>query len=90
MTGNHKLSGMAPYYRNNETGIIQAHPQSGLGDVFNSVEIAEDGKPIKPHTSLAPSADELRSAKQLLRGGKPKKAEQTTVESDGVQSEMKD
>lgn len=58
---------MTAYYRNRETGLVQAHPVSGLGESFNSDEIGEDGKPVKPYTSLAPTADELRAAKALLK-----------------------
>lgn len=55
------------YYRNNQTGRVQFHPKSGLGASLNSTEIADDGKPVKPRTSLAPSADEIRTAKGLLK-----------------------
>lgn len=58
---------MGTYYRNRETGIVQFHPVSGLGDDFNADEIGEDGKPVKPRTSLAPTADEIRNAKALLK-----------------------
>ena len=54
------------YYRNRETGLVQYHPTPGLGEDFNSTEIGEDGKSVKPYTSLAPSADELRRAKALI------------------------
>lgn len=37
---------MTAFYRNRETGIVQSHPTSGLGDSFNSDEIGEDGKPL--------------------------------------------
>lgn len=39
---------MTTYYRNRETGIIQSHQVSGLGDFFNSDEVGEDAKPILP------------------------------------------
>lgn len=55
------------YYRNNTTGKVQFHPKSGIGPSLGSTEIAEDGKAVKPRTSLAPSSDELRSAKALLK-----------------------
>ena len=58
---------MATYYRNRETGRVQVHPKAGLGDTFNADEIGEDGKPVKPRTSLAPSGAELKAAKELLR-----------------------
>lgn len=57
---------MATYYRNRTTGIIQSHPQSGIGDSLNSDEIGQDGKPLKPHTSLAPSVDEVKRARDLI------------------------
>ena len=55
------------YYRNDTTGKVQFHPKSGIGASLGSTEIAEDGKPVKPRTSLAPSSDELRSAQSLLK-----------------------
>jgi len=55
------------YYRNRETGRVQFHPKSGLGETFNADEIGEDGKPVKPYTSLAPSKAELKEATQLLK-----------------------
>lgn len=55
------------YYRNRTTGKVQFHPKSGIGDSLNSDEIEETGKPIKPRTSLAPSKDELKAAKNLLK-----------------------
>ena len=55
------------YYRNDTTGKVQFHPKSGIGASLGSTEIAEDGKPVKPRTSLAPSSDELRSAQALLK-----------------------
>lgn len=58
---------MAPYYRNNQTGIIQHHPVSGIGDALGSTEIGEDAKPVKPRTSKKPTADELKNARQLMR-----------------------
>lgn len=39
---------MTAYYRNRETGIIQAHPVSGIGDSLNSDEVGVDAKPIVP------------------------------------------
>ena len=48
---------MTAYYRNRETDIVQAHPVSGLGETFNSIEVGEDGKPIdgsKPKAKRAP------------------------------------
>ncbi len=55
------------YYRNRQTGKVQMHPVSGLGDTFNADEIGEDGKTIKPYTSLAPSKTELKEANELLK-----------------------
>ena len=58
---------MGTFYRNRTTGRVQSHPQSGIGDSLNSDEIGQDGKPVKPRTSLAPSKAELKSAKALLK-----------------------
>jgi hypothetical protein len=55
------------YYRNDTTGKVQFHPKSGIGASLGSTEIAEDGKPVKPRTTLAPSADEIKRAKALLK-----------------------
>lgn len=55
------------YYRSKTTGRTQFHPRSGLGDTFNSIEIGEDGRPVKPYTSLAPTPDELKKANDLLK-----------------------
>lgn len=55
------------YYRNQLTGKVQFHPKSGIGASLGSTEIAEDGKPVKPRTTLAPSADEIKRAKALLK-----------------------
>lgn len=61
------------FYRNKTTGLIQHHPVSGIGDSLNSVEIEETGRPIKPRTSKAPSADERRRANQLIKDNSPSK-----------------
>lgn len=53
------------WYRNRETGIIQAHPVSGLGDVFNSDEVGEDAKPVIP---LGAPADETKRRLDLAKG----------------------
>ena len=58
---------MSAFYRNRETGIVQSHPQSGLGDFFNSDEIGEDGKPVKPFVPLGASADETRRLTNLAK-----------------------
>jgi hypothetical protein len=68
---------MTAYYRNRTTGLLQSHPKSGLGEFFNSDEIGQDGKPVKPHTSLAPSKDELKRARDLMTD-KTKTPEATT------------
>ena len=54
------------YYRNKSTDKIQWHPKSGLGDVFNSVEIEETGRPVKPRLPLGSSRSDLREAQNLL------------------------
>lgn len=59
---------MATFYRNRETGKVQSHPKSGIGESLNADEIGEDGKPVKPRTSLAPTTAELKAAKALLKG----------------------
>jgi hypothetical protein len=61
------LAFMTTYYRNRETDKIQSHPQSGLGESLNADEIGEDGKAVKPRTSLAPSKGELKAASDLLK-----------------------
>ena len=47
---------MTAYYRNRETGIIQQHPKSGLGETFNSDEVGQDGKPVK--SPVSPVSDD--------------------------------
>lgn len=59
---------MTAYYRNRVTGIVQAHPKSGIGDSLNSDEIGQDGKPIKPFVALPITKDKIKSAKSLLGG----------------------
>jgi hypothetical protein len=61
------------FYRNRETGIIQAHPVSGLGETFNSDEVGEDAKPIVP---LGASTDETKRRLDLAKA--PKTPEATT------------
>ena len=53
-------------YKNNETGIIQSHPRSGIGASLNSTEVAEDSKPVVPL-----GADSKTTAKRhaLAKGG---------------------
>ena len=58
---------MTTFYRNRQTGLVQSHPQSGIGKSLNAEEIGEDGKPVKPRTSLAPSKRELKEANELMR-----------------------
>lgn len=58
---------MSAFYRNRETGIVQVHPQSGLGDFFNSEEIGEDGKAVKPFIPLGASTDEARRRADLAK-----------------------
>ena len=58
---------MGTYYRNRETGKVQFHPKSGLGETFNADEIGDDGKLVKPRTSLAPTPSEIKAAKELMR-----------------------
>ena len=60
------LTAMA-YYRNRETDIVQWHPQSGLGDFFNSDEIGEDGKPVKPFVTLPITPEKIKDAKSLMK-----------------------
>ena len=57
---------MAPLYKNNETGIIQFHPKSGIGASLNSTEVAEDSRPVVP-----PGADTKTTAARdkLAKGG---------------------
>ena len=69
------------YYRNRATGKVSFHPKSGLGETFNADEIGEDGKPVKPRTSLAPSADELKRAKELLKDNSGTPLEQAAAEA---------
>lgn len=54
------------FYRNRETGIVQFHPTAGLGDSFNSDEIGEDGKAVKPFVNLPITDDKIRDAKSLM------------------------
>jgi|GEM_PF-2884362 len=69
------------FYRNRETGLVQSHPKSGIGDSLNADEIGEDAKPVKPYTSLAPSRKEVKAAKGLMKdhGGNPKTTGDNTV-----------
>lgn len=68
------------WYRNRETGIIQHHPVSGLGDAFNSEEVGEDGKPVKPRVPLGASKQETQRLVNLAKA--PKTTEATTGTGD--------
>lgn len=70
---------MAPLYRNDETGLVQEHPRSGIGPSLNSTEITEDGKPIegtpaKPRVPLGSSRKATAAARkrQTASNGDPK------------------
>lgn len=62
------------YYRNRETGIIQRHPVSGLGESLNSDEVGEDAKPIVPLGTSKKDAQKLvdlgKSTKEDSNGDK--------------------
>ena len=75
------------YYRNRVTDQVSFHPVSGLGETFNAEEIADNGKPVKPRTSLAPTAQELKDAKGLLKdnSGTPNTTGATTGTGDSNQ-----
>lgn len=75
------------FYRNRETGKVQFHPKSGLGETFNADEIEDTGKPVKPRTSLAPSKAELKERKGLLKnhGNTPSTTEAKTGTGDSHQ-----
>lgn len=55
------------YYRNRVTGKIQQHPKSGLGERFNSDEVGQDGKPVKPFVGLPITKDKIKQAKSLMK-----------------------
>lgn len=57
---------MTTFYRNLETGKVQVHPVSGLGEFFNAEEVGEDGKAVKPFVALPITPDKVRDAKALL------------------------
>ena len=64
-------------YRNNETGLVQRHPKSGIGTSLNSTEINEDGSPIdgsKPRVPLGSSKKTVAAARRLqsASSGNPK------------------
>ena len=66
---------MTAYYRNRETGLVQSHPTSGLGDSLNSDEIGLDGKPVKPYIPLGASSED---AARIAKLANPKNSEATT------------
>lgn len=68
---------MAPLYKNNETGIIQYHPRSGIGASLNSTEVDEDSKPVVPL-----GADKKTTAERvkLAKGGSTKTTGTPAVE----------
>lgn len=64
------------YYRNRETEITQFHPVSGLGESFNSDEIGEDGKELKPRIPLG--TDKAETNRRVNLASSPKTPEATT------------
>jgi hypothetical protein len=66
---------MTTLYRNRKTGLIQAHPTAGQGDVFNSDEIGEDGKPVKPFVKLPVTDDKIKAARTLMGGKRAPESE---------------
>ncbi len=76
---------MSPFYRNRATGIVQAHPKSGIGNSLNSDEIGQDGKPVKPFVALPITPEKIGKAKGLMRGG----AATAPVESTDTTTEAK-
>ena len=79
------------FYEHNVTGKRSFHPVSGIGDSLNATEIGEDGKVIKPRTSLAPTPQQLKAAKDALKdkGDRPKTAEAKTGTGDNNQEGAK-
>lgn len=78
----YQLEAKMPFYRNNQTGLVQHHPVSGIGDSLGSTEIGEDAKPVKPRTSKAPSADELKRAKSLMKDSTKATGSTETVDTN--------
>lgn len=72
------------YYEHNVTGKRSWHPKSGIGDSLNATEIGEDGKPVKPRTSLAPSPEELREAGKALKA--PEGAKKPSTKTTGTKA----
>lgn len=54
-------------YKNRETGIVQYHPRSGIGDSLNSDEVSDDSKPVVPL-----GADRKTTAKRVRLAKAPK------------------
>jgi len=71
------------YYEHNLTRKRSFHPVSGIGESLNATEIGEDGKLVKPRTSLAPTSQELKEAKAALKS--PNTAEAKTGTGDNKQ-----
>jgi len=74
------------YYEHNVTGKRSFHPKSGIGASLNATEIGEDGKAVKPRTSLAPTKAELKAGKEALRDrtGSPSRSTKTTEAKTGT------
>lgn len=64
------------YYRNDQTGIIQRHPVSGLGAFLNSTEVGPDAKPLVP---LGASTDETKRRTKLAKGDADEKTPEATT-----------
>lgn len=75
---------MSTFYRNRETGRIQAHPKAGIGDSLNSDEVGEDGKVLKPFVSLPITKDKIKKAKSLMVD----QSQTTEVNTDSGDSEQ--
>lgn len=73
---------MTTLYRNRKTGLIQAHPRAGLGDVFNSDEIGEDGKPVKPSVKTPVTDDKTKAARTPTGEKSAPEATKKTTEGD--------
>lgn len=71
---------MTAYYRNRETGTIQGHPVSGLGEFFNSDEVGEDAKPILPLGTAA------KTGRKPAKKRAPKPPTPTVEELSGVEA----
>lgn len=73
------------HYRNRETGKVFFHPKPGIGDSLNSDEIGEDGKPVKPITSLAPSKTELKAASDAMKDHTKTPGASSTGKQEGAE-----